>query len=155
MRWLVVGDALKTLSWPLAYLLLASGRGRLYIAAEAMFALVLVVGTLLLLPRFGIEAAGIAFFAMMSVSLLTQLVIARHLIALRVGRHLLLLAAAVIGSVALLAVLGSFWPLAGLVLGLPLAAAAGVLGLLRLAHMTAADNRIGRAARALAAKVSR
>ena len=66
LRWLVVGDALKTLSWPLAYLLLASGRGRLYIAAEAMFALVLVVGTLLLLPRFGIEAAGIAFFAMMS-----------------------------------------------------------------------------------------
>lgn len=155
LRWLVLGDTLKTLGWPLGYLLLASGRGKIYIAAEALFALVLVGGTLLLLPRFGVEAAGIAYFAMMSVYLLTQFFIARRLIGLLPGRPLILLALAVIGSVAALALVGSFFPLAGLAIGLPLSAAAGLFGLLRLAHLTEADNRIGRTARTLAARIGR
>ena len=36
LRWQIMGDVLKIISWPLGYLLLARGRGKTYMAGEAV-----------------------------------------------------------------------------------------------------------------------
>lgn len=64
LRWQIAGDVLKLASWPVAYVLLASGRGRAYMLTEVAAAVVFVACTWLLLPLLGIEAAGVGYFAM-------------------------------------------------------------------------------------------
>jgi PST family polysaccharide transporter len=64
LRWQVLGDVLRLASWPLGFALLASGRGRRFVLLELVSFAVFLGATLLLLPEFGIEAAGIGFFVM-------------------------------------------------------------------------------------------
>jgi PST family polysaccharide transporter len=64
LQWQVIGDVLKVASWPLGYLLLAAGAGRVFMVGEvatiAVFLAVLFLG----LPFGGLEASGVAVFAM-------------------------------------------------------------------------------------------
>lgn len=64
LRLQVIGDFLKIASWPLGYVLLASGDGRQYLVTEAVAYGSLVVFTAILLPIFNSEATGIAFIVM-------------------------------------------------------------------------------------------
>lgn len=64
MRWQVLGDILKVLSWPLGFVLLAVGDGRRFVVGEGIGVGVFVAVVWLGLPRFGLEAAGIGFLAM-------------------------------------------------------------------------------------------
>lgn len=64
LRWQILGDMLKVSSWPLGFILLASGDGRSYmlcdITTSAIFLLVVWIG----LPYVGLQATGIGFFVM-------------------------------------------------------------------------------------------
>lgn len=64
LRWQMLGDVLKILSWPLGYALLARRRQASYFACECLANVLFVASTWWLLPRFGIEAPGIAYFIM-------------------------------------------------------------------------------------------
>lgn len=64
LRWQVLGDVFKIASFPLAYIILAEGAGRRFMAVEISATCVFVLGVWIGLPYFGLKAAGIAFFLM-------------------------------------------------------------------------------------------
>jgi PST family polysaccharide transporter len=63
LRWMCLGNLFKVASWPLAYLVLAKGVGRIYLVAEIFGMVVFTGAAFLLVPRFGIEGTGLAFLA--------------------------------------------------------------------------------------------
>ena len=64
LRWQILGDLLKILSWPLGFVILARGAGRTFVLSESTAMLVFFIATWLLLPAFGIEATGVGFLLM-------------------------------------------------------------------------------------------
>ncbi len=61
LRWLVLGLLGRVVSWPLGYVLLARGSGRLYLAAEATACAVQAASVAVLTRAFGLAGAGVAF----------------------------------------------------------------------------------------------
>jgi O-antigen/teichoic acid export membrane protein len=61
LRWQILGDILKMASWPLGFVVLASGHGVKFLLAECVSTVSFALLSWALLPRFGIEATGIAF----------------------------------------------------------------------------------------------
>lgn len=64
LRWQIIGDFLKISSWPLGYILLASGAGKTYLVSEWIAAAVFVALTALLLPIVGLSATGLSFLGL-------------------------------------------------------------------------------------------
>ncbi len=63
LRWQIVGDILKVVSWPLGFIILAAGAGKTFFWTETTTLLLmggLIVG---LLPHLGLPVTGIAFLA--------------------------------------------------------------------------------------------
>ena len=80
LRWQILGDALKVISFPLGFVLLASGKGKLFFAVEAIGVSVFVFTTWLILPFVGINATGLGFLMMYIVYLPLMWFGARRLI---------------------------------------------------------------------------
>lgn len=64
LRWQLLGDVLKVMSWPLGFVLLAAGAGKTFIVAETLGVGVFVVVTALAAKPLGPSATGWAFLAM-------------------------------------------------------------------------------------------
>ena len=64
LRWQLLGDVLKVMSFPLGFVLLAAGQGKTFFLLELFSMTVFVVITWLGLPVWGIKASGIAFLLM-------------------------------------------------------------------------------------------
>lgn len=64
LRWQVIGDLLKILSWPLGFVLLASGNGKAFLFTETVGFAFFVALTWCGLNFFGVQAAGLAFVGM-------------------------------------------------------------------------------------------
>jgi PST family polysaccharide transporter len=64
LRWQILGDVLKVASWPMGYLLLASGDGRTFAITEVTVTAVLLSFAWIGIPLLGLEAAGIAVLGM-------------------------------------------------------------------------------------------
>lgn len=64
LRWQVLGDTLKVVSWPLGFIILAAGNGRTFMLTETLAVSVFVILTWLGLPLMGVAASGMAFFGM-------------------------------------------------------------------------------------------
>ncbi len=63
LRWQILGDVLKVVSWPLGFVILAAGAGKTFFWTETTTLLLmggLIVG---LLPHLGLPVTGIAFLA--------------------------------------------------------------------------------------------
>jgi PST family polysaccharide transporter len=143
LRWLLLADILKVLSWPLGFVLLASGAGRAYFVAEAIGASVFVGVTYLLLPTWGVAGAGIAGLALYAVYLpVTWWLARRHIDGF--GWSGAVTAQAVCLTAAALAVVGmAHWSIvAGALAGLALGLVTGVWSLLRIAQMAALGGRL-------------
>jgi PST family polysaccharide transporter len=78
LRWQILGDVLKVSSWPLGYLLLASGDGRTFALTEIAVAGIFVLLVWFGIPHFGVAAAGLAFLAMYAVYLPLIYLLARR-----------------------------------------------------------------------------
>lgn len=63
LRWLCLGMALRVITWPMGYIIVAKGNQRLFMATELAWAAFNVACTSLGIGRFGLEGAGIGFFA--------------------------------------------------------------------------------------------
>jgi len=64
LRWQILGDVLKVVSWPLGFIVLAAGDGKTFFWAECAGWVVttgLIAG---LMPVYGIQISGIAYLAM-------------------------------------------------------------------------------------------
>jgi len=63
LRWICLGMALRVLTWPLGYIVVAKGRGKLFFAMDLAWTVVNVSLSWWCIHRLGIEGAGVAFFA--------------------------------------------------------------------------------------------
>lgn len=64
LRWQILGDVLKVVSWPLGFVILAAGAGKTFFWTETT--VLLLMGGLIagLVPSIGLQITGIAFLAM-------------------------------------------------------------------------------------------
>ena len=85
LRWQMLGDVLKIASWPIGFLLMASGRGGRYVLMEALAMGIFVASTMLLLGRLGIAGAGVAYLLMYIVYFGAILAVARRLTHFRIA----------------------------------------------------------------------
>lgn len=64
LRWQILGDVFKIASFPLGFIILASGEGKTFLFTESLAMSTFAGITLLAIPFVGIQATGISFFTM-------------------------------------------------------------------------------------------
>lgn len=146
LHWQILGDVLKLASWPLGFVILAAGDGKIYMFSESMSMGTFVLLTWLMIPWLGLEASGLACLGMYVVSLPLVYWLAKR----RTGFYwesivikqiiLMFVAASVI------MVLARYSQNAAAGFGLLLSAAFGLYGFSRLAHKTELKGGIGKMA---------
>jgi len=63
LRWQILGDVLKVVSWPMGFIILAAGAGKTFFWTETTA--LLLMGSIIenLIPQFGIQITGMAFLS--------------------------------------------------------------------------------------------
>ncbi|GHE76953.1 O-antigen translocase [Camelimonas fluminis] len=147
LRWQLLGDILKVMSWPLGFVLLAAGAGKTFIVTETTGIGVFVAATWVLLPLMDISATGVSFLALYLCYLPMVWWLARRRIGFRwsavVTRQALMLLA-VAGSVAGSARISETLAMA---VGLVAALLIGVYAFARLEQMAELGGSVRRLAR--------
>ena len=146
MRWQLLGDVLKVISWPLGFVVISSGKGALFIVTEAFSMGVFVIGTWLLLPYMQLEATGIAFLGMYLVYLPIMLIVTYLLIGFRWQRHIKWEAACLFFCAVIVAGTGHYHDVAGAIVGLIAALVLGIRSLVKLSAMAELGGRVGKLA---------
>jgi PST family polysaccharide transporter len=149
LRWQLLGDILKVMSWPLGFVILACGAGKTFVLTETLGMGVFILGVLFGLPLIGVTATGVAFLGLYVVYLPIVWWFGGRRIGFRwtstvKAQGMAIMVAAVAVDIA---ARGSA-PL-GAILGVGLALAAGIWALMRLSTMAGASGRLGRIARVL------
>jgi PST family polysaccharide transporter len=80
MQWFILGCLGRVISWPLAFIVLALGRGRLYLLTETATNLVSFILMVIGLLIFGIEGVAIGFFILYIIYTLIMYITAKYLI---------------------------------------------------------------------------
>ena len=62
LRWQVLGDIFKVASWPMGFILLAMGRGGIFIATELAWNAAYLAALSLGIPEWGLVSAGVGFW---------------------------------------------------------------------------------------------
>lgn len=86
LRWVCLGMALRVVTWPLGYILVAQGRQVLFVGVDAAWALANVALTGWLVSTLGLVGAGIGFFLAYVLHLLLVYPLARRLTGFRWSR---------------------------------------------------------------------
>lgn len=146
LRWQLLGDILKVMSWPLGFILLATGAGKTFIVTETLAAGVFVFGAILLLPLIGVTGAGMAFLAMYVVYLPLVWWLGGRQIGFRWTRAVKAQALAMIGAAVSVDIAARWSASLAAVLALGLAAAAALWAMTRLSIMAEASGRLGKIA---------
>lgn len=140
MRWQVLGDILKVLSWPLGYVLLAAEDGRRFVTGEAIATGVFVATVWFGIPLLGVNAAGIGFLVMYVVYLPLVYYWARRRIGFRWDADVARAAAILVAAAGLTAVAAAQEPLLGALVGGGVSLALGVTA---IGHIGQAASREG------------
>lgn len=61
LRWQIFGTFLKVIIWPLGFILLSKGKGPRFLLVESTWFVIYYLATRLLWPKYGLDAAGIAY----------------------------------------------------------------------------------------------
>lgn len=146
LRWQLLGDLLKVMSWPLGYILLAAGAGKTFVLTESLGIGVFVLVVWISLPIFGLTATGVAFL----VSYLVYLPLVRCLGGRRIGfawsRAVKMQALIVVASALMVWAVALQSDIGGAVAGLVLGSTLGLWALIQLASRTDAGGKLGRIA---------
>lgn len=146
LRWQLLGDILKVMSWPLGFVILASGAGKTFVLTESLGMGVFVLGVFIGLPLIGVTATGVAFLALYVAYLPLVWWLGRRIIGFRWTRAVKAQALAVMGAAVAVDIAARWSEPLGAVLGLALAAGLGLWALMRLSKMAEAGGRLGRIA---------
>ena len=148
LRWLCLGVALRVVSWPMGFIIVAKNSRVLFIATELAWTIFNVASTWLLVGRFGLAGAGIAFFASYVFHVLILYPIVRRLSGFR-WSPIALRTAVLFTSVscALLAALQHLPALPGLVLGIAAIVSSSLYSLYALVNLVPASQLPGRVQR--------
>lgn len=146
LRWQVLGDILKVASWPLGFMILASGAGRTFMLTETLAVSVFVVLTWFGLPFVGVVATGAAFVGMYVVYLPVVYWLAWRSTGFRwAGTAKWLLGFLILSAAALLVTAG--WSAtASAVAGIVLSIGFGLYSFIRLAQKTNLSGPLGQLA---------
>jgi PST family polysaccharide transporter len=79
LRWQILGIFLRVVSWPIGYILLAKGKGKIFFCTELSANVIHVVLVYRGIAYFGLEGTGIAFFALYVFVTVMILAVVRHL----------------------------------------------------------------------------
>ena len=63
LRWICMGIAMRVISWPMGFIIMAKGQQNLILLCEVSWTLVHLGLVWILIDTFGVDGAGIAFFA--------------------------------------------------------------------------------------------
>ena len=63
LRWTCLGMAMRVITWPMGFIIVAKNRQRVFVAAEVAWAVVNVGLSWYCVDRYGLSGAGLAFFA--------------------------------------------------------------------------------------------
>jgi O-antigen/teichoic acid export membrane protein len=143
LRWQVLGDILKVISWPLGFVILAAGDGKTFFLNECLSWIIsagLIVG---LTPVLGLQITGIAYLVMYAVYLPVVYWLARRRIDFRFSRSVFFLSISTFAlcvGVGILAIV-SRW---GGLLGGAIAIGFAVFSLGRITHMSDLGGPVGR-----------
>jgi len=132
LRWQMLGDVLKVMSWPLGFVLLASRRGLAFFAVELLGTAVFVGTTLLLLDRLGFVAAGVGYTILYAAYLPALFAICRRQIGFRWEVPVLRDAVLLFVAAVIVMAVADVGELAGLIAGGSAAAGFGLRALSRL-----------------------
>ena len=146
LRWQLLGDILKVLTWPLGFVILSMGAGKVFVLSETLGAAAMVAVTWLALPTMGVSATGVAFIAMYVVALPINLIAARVWLQFRWSRTVMNQAGALILAALLVAALARRSDGLAAAVGLPLSLAFGLHALTRLAQMAGLGGKVGKLA---------
>lgn len=155
LRWQVLGDVLKIASWPLGFILLASGSGKKFILTEWMAMIIFVTISWVLLPIVGLIATGFGFVGMYIVLFGVVLLLAKRRTRFAYVRTTASLLGGLIFSSATLMVVIHFSEIAGAIVGICAAMAFGLFALVRLTHLGSSSGRVGRLASAVHLRLSK
>jgi antigen flippase len=112
LRWICFGMALRTISWPMGFIVAASGRQGIFFAAELAWTVVNVWLTWIFIPRAGATGAGFAFFVSYIFHALMLLPVARYLTGFRWTSENLWLAVIYVGACTAMVAISSLLPTA-------------------------------------------
>lgn len=146
LRWQVLGDIFKIVSWPLGFVLLASGASLTYMLAESSAILVFVSVVWRLLPTSHIVATGIAFLAMYLAYLPLVFLLARKRIGFMWSMDTMLQMGRVLLAAGSTMLFSRHSELLAAVVGCILALALGLQSLRRINNLTSQRDLIGRLA---------
>ncbi len=146
LRWQLLGDIPKVLSFPLAFVLLASGAGKTYLATEIFGMGILVIGVFIGLPILGVKSTGVAFLATYLLYLPLVWWLARRRIGFRWTPTVRIQALAVVAAAVAVDIAARWSDPLGAGLGVGLAVLFGIGALSRLSAVVGAGGRLGRLA---------
>lgn len=155
LRWQVIGDVLKITSWPLGFIIIASGDGRTYMTSEVIGSTSFGVFTWALMSTMGVTATGMSFLAMYCVVLAFVYTAARRRTSFRWSRPVAWLSAGLTAcSAFVLAIAHWSEPIAEIV-GAVATTAFALLAASRLALMLDVPGPAGRVAHRVRATMVR
>ena len=134
LRWQILGDILKIMSWPLGFIMLASAAGRTFVATDGVAIGVFVLLTWILLPTLGLVATGISFFVMYTIYLPLVYFLARHRTGFRWSSSVRKIVASVIISAVFVSLVSFYSVNMALYSGLPMSVLLSILSVQSLVN---------------------
>lgn len=145
LRWQILGDVLKIVSWPLGFILIATRRGKTFLAAEAASMAVFVGVVWALVDAFGVAATGFGFVVTYVCYIPIVFGLAVRITGFRWNRRSVATAAAVFGAVGAVMAGALLTDLAALLLGVVLGGASAAYAVLRLRALDALPGGVAKA----------
>lgn len=144
LRWQLMGDVFKVMSWPLAYIQQARGAGKVFLLTETLASLLMAFLVLIGLPYLGIAATGIAFLAVYVLYLPLMWWLGRRWLGFRWSRPMVFQAGAVLIAAVVVDVACRASNTLGAIVGGTLAVVIAIFALIRLSSLAELDGRMGR-----------
>jgi antigen flippase len=79
LQWFILGCLMQVISWPIGFVMLALGKGRLFFCTQTLFSGVHLVFVWIGLMAMGLEGVSVAFFLLYVFSTGVVMLVARHL----------------------------------------------------------------------------
>lgn len=155
LQWVCLGMALRVVTWPMGYVVIARSRRRVFVQVELAWAAANLSLTWFAVQAWGTNGAGIAFFGSYVFHACVLYPIVRRMTGFRLWRSNIVLAAAVFVTCGAVKLAYAFLPeLSALAVGCAATLAAMVLCIARLSHLAGASALPPRFQRAVAAMVA-
>ncbi|MEQ1779386.1 MAG: oligosaccharide flippase family protein [Nitrosomonas sp.] len=132
LRWQVLGDILKVASWPMGFILLAMGRGGIFIGTELTWNVVYLGAIFLGIQQHGLVMAGVGFWGAYLIYYGVVALVAARLIGFRTIWRNFLTTLLLLGAGGLIMLLAALSSGMGYIVGLLATVVAGMYSLRRL-----------------------